>query len=45
MAVDPQPPLPERNADESDAGWGEVREDGEAREDWLREQRPPHHGG
>ncbi len=32
---------PDQTRDDTDAGWGE-REDRDARDRWLREQRPPH---
>ncbi|MGQ0630054.1 MAG: hypothetical protein ACT4P1_03370 [Sporichthyaceae bacterium] len=45
MALDPDPVLSERSADDADAGWGESGGSADAREAWLREQCPPHHGG
>ncbi len=44
------PPVPERSADDTDTGWGEMPggaagrsdERAEDHEAWLREQRPPH---
>lgn len=45
--MDPESPLlPDRSEDDSDRGWGEDKaEDGDAHEEWLRRQRPPHHEG
>ncbi|WP_168581190.1 hypothetical protein [Gephyromycinifex aptenodytis] len=47
-APDPQPRTrrgvrsgPEQTRDDTDAGWGEWREESE-HERWLQEQRPPH---
>jgi hypothetical protein len=47
MTTEPERPLlPDRSEDDSDRGWGdEPPEDGDAHEEWLRRQRPPHHGG
>lgn len=40
-----RPVLPDRSDDDdSDTGWGDAPpEDGDAHEEWLRRQRPPHH--
>ncbi|MDX6256517.1 MAG: hypothetical protein QOJ11_2851 [Frankiales bacterium] len=40
------PDLPDQTRDDTDTGWGEPsRDEDEARRDqWLEEQRPPHHG-
>jgi hypothetical protein len=41
-----EPDLPEQTSDDTDTGWGEPsRDDDAGREQWLEEQRPPHHGG
>ena len=37
------PLLPDRSADDEDAGWGERAGEDDATERYLRE-RPPHHG-
>jgi hypothetical protein len=37
------PLIPDRSADDDDAGWGERTGDDDATERYLRE-RPPHHG-
>jgi hypothetical protein len=37
-----QPNIPVVPFDETDAAWGEYPQDSD---DWLRQQRPPHHGG
>ncbi|WP_019874538.1 hypothetical protein [Sporichthya polymorpha] len=47
--TDPERPvIPDRSEDDSDRGWGDDRpgdSDTDAHEEWLRRQRPPHHGG
>ncbi len=47
MTPDPEGPgIPDRSEDDSDRGWGDdTPENGDAHEEWLRRQRPPHHGG
>lgn len=47
MSTGPDAPnIPDRSEDDSDRGWGDdPREDAESHEEWLRRQRPPHHGG
>jgi hypothetical protein len=42
-AVVPKPSKPEQTRDDTDAGWGERRDEG-AQDQWLRDQRPPHWG-
>lgn len=37
--------LPEQTSDDADADSGEPAADGRARDDWLRGEVPPHHGG
>ncbi|PID97280.1 MAG: DNA helicase [Actinomycetales bacterium] len=32
----------ERSQDDTDVGWGEVPDEGDRRDSWLRDQRPPH---
>lgn len=39
---DDRPVIPDVAFDETDAGWGEYQQD---TDEWLRSQRPPHHGG
>lgn len=36
---DGEPVLPEQTRDDTDRGWGEHSD---SRDEWLREQRPPH---
>lgn len=43
------PPRPDdggldQTRDDTDAGWGEATEPGDARDRWYVEQRPPHWG-
>jgi hypothetical protein len=38
----PEQTGPEQTKDDTDLGWGEVPPSGDAHDDWLREQRPPH---
>lgn len=33
---------PEQTSDDTDVGWGEAPEPGDAHDRWLLEQRPPH---
>jgi hypothetical protein len=33
---------PEQTSDDTDVGWGEAPESGDAHDRWLLEQRPPH---
>jgi hypothetical protein len=40
--TDRRPNIPDVPFDETDAAWGEYPQDSD---DWLRQQRPPHHGG
>jgi hypothetical protein len=40
--ADRRPNIPDVPFDETDAAWGEYPQDSD---DWLRQQRPPHHGG
>lgn len=35
-------PKPEQTSDDTDVGWGEAPESGDAHDRWLLEQRPPH---
>lgn len=43
-SMKPDPVLPERSRDDEDRGWGDEREDAaRERDEWLRQQRPPHH--
>jgi len=39
---DPTPVVPDIAFEDSDAAWGDYPQDSD---DWLRGQRPPHHGG
>ena len=40
-----RPVITGRSEDDSDRGWGDDRPgEGDAHEEWLRRQRPPHHG-
>ena len=40
-----EPVLPDQSEDDTDRGWGDDRpENGDSHEEWLRRQRPPHHG-
>lgn len=44
-AAPPPPERPEQTTDDTDVGWGEVRDPEAARDEherWLLEQRPPH---
>jgi len=43
QAVAPARSKPEQTRDDTDAGWGE-RRDEDAQDQWLRDQRPPHWG-
>jgi hypothetical protein len=44
---DPEPLLPNRAGEDTDEGWGaavpEEADPHAAHDDWLRNQRPPHH--
>jgi hypothetical protein len=39
---DDLPVIPDVAFDDTDAAWGEYPQDSD---EWLRSQRPPHHGG
>jgi hypothetical protein len=39
---DDKPVIPDVAFDDTDAAWGEYPQDSD---EWLRSQRPPHHGG
>jgi hypothetical protein len=42
---DERPVIPDRSDDDRDEGWGESRDDGDAADRRLLEDRPPHHDG